>query len=34
VLCVVDRDEGGAAAVAEIGLTLHPLFTAAQLRAA
>lgn len=34
VLCVVDREEGGGAAFAEIGLSLHPVFTAAQLRAA
>jgi orotate phosphoribosyltransferase len=32
VLCVVDREEGGAAALAAIGLRLHPLFTAAELR--
>lgn len=29
--CVVDRQEGGAAAAEAAGLTLHPLFTAAQL---
>jgi len=32
VLCVVDREEGGAAALAAIGLRLHPVFTAADLR--
>jgi orotate phosphoribosyltransferase len=34
VLCVVDREEGGAAALAASGLRLHPLFTAADLRCA
>ena len=34
VLCVVDREEGGGAALAAIGLRLHPLFTAADLRPA
>lgn len=29
--CVVDRQEGGAAAAAEAGLTLRPLFTSAEL---
>jgi orotate phosphoribosyltransferase len=32
VLCVVDREEGGSAALAAIGLRLHPVFTAADLR--
>jgi orotate phosphoribosyltransferase len=32
-LCVVDREEGGADALAAVGLTLVPLFTAADLRA-
>ena len=34
VLCVVDREEGGAAALAAIGLRLHPVFSAADLRGA
>lgn len=34
VLCVIDREQGGAAKLKEIGLALKPLFTASQLRAA
>jgi orotate phosphoribosyltransferase len=30
-LCVIDRESGGPAALAEIGVTLHPLFTMTQL---
>ena len=29
--CVVDRQEGGAAAAAEAGLVLRPLFTSTEL---
>jgi orotate phosphoribosyltransferase len=34
VLCVIDREGGGAHNLAEAGLTLHPLFTMSQLKAA
>lgn len=34
VLCVIDREAGGAEALAEHGLTLRPLFTMSQLSAA
>ena len=34
VLCVIDREQGGATRLQDIGLTLKPLFTASQLRAA
>jgi orotate phosphoribosyltransferase len=34
VLCVIDREQGGAAKLEQIGLTLKPLFTASQLRRA
>ena len=34
VLCVIDREQGGAEALGRIGLTLKPLFTASQLRRA
>jgi orotate phosphoribosyltransferase len=33
VLCVIDREAGGRAALAAQDLALHPLFTAAQLKA-
>ncbi|MDN5861221.1 MAG: orotate phosphoribosyltransferase, partial [Pseudonocardia sp.] len=32
VVCVIDREEGAAAAFAEAGLRMHPVFTSAQLR--
>jgi orotate phosphoribosyltransferase len=31
LFCVVDREEGGAAAAAAVGLTLRPLFTSSEL---
>mgnify|MGYP001151500943 CR=1 FL=1 len=34
VLCVVDREEGGGEALANVGLTMTALFTAAELRSA
>lgn len=34
VLCVIDREESGAQALAEQGLSLHPVFTRASLDAA
>jgi orotate phosphoribosyltransferase len=34
VICVIDREQGGAARLGEIGLTLKPLFTASELRRA
>jgi orotate phosphoribosyltransferase len=34
VLCVIDREQGGAARLKEIGLTLKSLFTASELRRA
>jgi orotate phosphoribosyltransferase len=34
VICVIDRESGGAANLAEIGLELRPLFTMTQLKAA
>ena len=34
VLCVIDREAGGTEALAEEGLTLHPLFTMTELKAA
>ncbi|MCL9757843.1 orotate phosphoribosyltransferase [Frankia sp. AiPa1] len=34
VLCVIDRAEGGRERLAELGLTLHPLLTRAELDAA
>ena len=34
VLCVIDREQGGAARLKEIGLTLKALFTASELRRA
>jgi orotate phosphoribosyltransferase len=34
VLCVIDRQEGGASRLADLGLTLHPALTRAQLDAA
>jgi orotate phosphoribosyltransferase len=34
VLCVIDREQGGPERLAQIGLTLKPLFTASQLRRA
>jgi len=34
VICVIDREQGGAARLSEIGLTLKPLFTASELRRA
>ena len=30
-LCVIDRESGGPAALADIGVTLHPLFTMTEL---
>jgi len=30
-ICVVDREEGGAAAIAAAGVPFHPLFTASDL---
>jgi orotate phosphoribosyltransferase len=33
-LCVIDRQAGGPAALAAAGVTLHPLFTMAELKAA
>lgn len=33
-VCIIDREAGGAAAFAEIGLELRPLFTMTQLKAA
>ncbi|HSM56259.1 MAG TPA: orotate phosphoribosyltransferase [Candidatus Sulfomarinibacteraceae bacterium] len=33
-LCVIDRQGGGAENLAEAGLTLHPLFTMSELKAA
>jgi orotate phosphoribosyltransferase len=32
-LCVIDRESGGPAGLAEIGVTLHPLFTMTELNA-
>ena len=32
-LCVIDRESGGPAALADIGVTLHPLFTMTELNA-
>jgi orotate phosphoribosyltransferase len=32
-LCVIDREAGGAAALADDGVSLHPLFTMSQLKA-
>ena len=32
-ICVLDREQGGAAALAEIGVRLHPLFVASELTA-
>jgi orotate phosphoribosyltransferase len=34
VLCVIDREQGGAARLKEIGLTLKALFAASELRRA
>lgn len=34
VLCVVDREEGGVERLAEHGLKVHALFTAAELKVA
>lgn len=34
VLCVIDRESGGAANLAKVGLALHPLFRRAELDAA
>lgn len=34
VLCVIDRESGGAAKLAEIGLALRPLYRASELRTA
>ena len=34
VLCVVDREEGGVERLAEHGLQVHALFTAAELKVA
>ncbi|ABD09943.1 orotate phosphoribosyltransferase [Frankia casuarinae] len=34
VLCVIDRQEGGRERLAELGLTLHPVLTRADLEAA
>ena len=34
VVCVIDREQGGAARLGEIGLTLKSLFTASELRRA
>jgi len=33
-VCIIDREAGGAAAFADIGLDLRPLFTMTQLNAA
>lgn len=33
-LCVIDRESGGPAGLAEIGVELHPLFTMTELKAA
>ncbi len=33
VVCVIDRESGGAKNLSDIGLTLHPLFTMTQLKA-
>ena len=33
-LCVIDRESGGPAALTDIGVTLHPLFTMSELNAA
>lgn len=32
-LCVIDRESGGVAALADAGVALHPLFTMSQLKA-
>ena len=32
-LCVIDRESGGPAGLADIGVTLHPLFTMTELNA-
>jgi orotate phosphoribosyltransferase len=33
-VCVIDREAGGAANLAEVGIELRPLFTMTQLKAA
>jgi orotate phosphoribosyltransferase len=33
-LCVIDRESGGPAGLAEIGVELHPLFTMSELKTA
>ena len=33
LLCVIDRESGGPAGLADIGVTLHPLFTMTELNA-
>jgi orotate phosphoribosyltransferase len=33
-LCVIDRESGGQAALTEIGVSLHPLYTMSELFAA
>ena len=34
VVCVIDRESGGAENLAAVGLTLDPLFTMSELKAA